>query len=668
MYLRNVELFNWRKFKQVNDVKPGVTVKFQKGLNLLVGENDSGKTAIIDAIRVCLGSNTRDRYYLSEEDFTVGETKLKIVCTFEDLTTKEQAYYFEWLDFTKEFTPSLRIVFEAELYSDMNKLNKIRRSITGGAEDLESPFLEEARQLLATTYLKPLRDASSELSPGYHSRLSQIIQSLPTYSDNSEKTEEILESFSKAYEALRSELDEPVLNPIRETTDVFFDENTPHSASILSKDVKFSELLRKIELKFDEIGSGLGSSNLLFIALELLLLNQPNTIGPRIALVEEIEAHIHPQAQLRIIKHLENDIQNSQSQIILTTHSTTLSSVVSVDKIIMIYKDQTFSMDTNETKLSEDDYKFLDRFLDATKANLFFAKGVIFVEGDAENLLLPTIAEVVGYPLHRYGISIVNVGSLAFKRYSSIFLRKKDPLMLFPVTILTDLDLKPPCYFSDVGVSYIRLSETMVEEISQGLNLNLDELELTNHIFIEKKEIIEKIVRLSRKSKNSENSAEALTTITKQAESLVDNALSNYSETTTCFQEMLDAKQLAIKEKLFDKVENTKVILSTPWTLEHTLLMSSLKNELTDIILNQAYTLIAHREKMKKKWEEIEDELEYATTVYSFFIDKKISKAICAQLLSDKLLTDTNKYKNLITSCPKLNYLVETIKHAGGMS
>ena len=79
-------------------------------------------------------------------------------------------------------------------------------------------------------------------------------------------------------------------------------------------------------------------------------------------------------------------------------------------------------MAESETKLEVEDYEFLERFLDATKSNLFFAKGLIFVEGDAENLLIPAIADLIGYPLHEYGISIVNIGNTAFERYIKIIL------------------------------------------------------------------------------------------------------------------------------------------------------------------------------------------------------------------------------------------------------
>lgn len=95
------------------------------------------------------------------------------------------------------------------------------------------------------------------------------------------------------------------------------------------------------------------------------------------------------------------------------------------------------------TNLEPKHYDYLERFLDATKANLFFAKAVVMVEGDAENILLPTIAECLGRPLYQYGVSIVNVGSTAFLHYAKVFSRKDGQKMGIKAAIITDLDVKP---------------------------------------------------------------------------------------------------------------------------------------------------------------------------------------------------------------------------------
>jgi len=103
-----------------------------------------------------------------------------------------------------------------------------------------------------------------------------------------------------------------------------------------------------------------------------------------------------------------------------------------------------YDLSEGNTGLEKGDYLFLQRFLDATKTNLFFAKGVIMVEGDAENLLIPVVAEIVGYPLEKYGVSIVNVGSTAFLRYSRIFIRgDQEHTIDIPVSVITDCDVQP---------------------------------------------------------------------------------------------------------------------------------------------------------------------------------------------------------------------------------
>ena len=93
--------------------------------------------------------------------------------------------------------------------------------------------------------------------------------------------------------------------------------------------------------------------------------------------------------------------------------------------LIVIKNGNAYPMGSEYTKLEKGDYYFLERFLDSTKANLFFANGIILVEGDAENILLPIIAKKIGKNLSDYGVSIVNVGSVAVLRYSKIFLRKR---------------------------------------------------------------------------------------------------------------------------------------------------------------------------------------------------------------------------------------------------
>ncbi|MDC2887608.1 ATP-dependent nuclease [Psychrosphaera algicola] len=143
-------------------------------------------------------------------------------------------------------------------------------------------------------------------------------------------------------------------------------------------------------------------------------------------MIEEIEAHLHPQTQIRLIEAIQNICEENKIQFILTTHSTSLASKVKLKNLVLCKDGCLYPMGKEYTKLREGDYSFLERFLDSTKSNLFFANGVILVEGDAENIMLPSFAKKLGRELSQHGVSIVNVGSTAFLRYSNIFLRQDE--------------------------------------------------------------------------------------------------------------------------------------------------------------------------------------------------------------------------------------------------
>ena len=187
-------------------------------------------------------------------------------------------------------------------------------------------------------------------------------------------------------------------------------------------------------------GLGLGTKNILYIACELLLLEQ-GTAGNRMLLIEEPEAHIHAQRQLKILKSLQQEAEQNSIQVFVSTHSPLIASVVKLENMLYVQGAKAYSMAEKETKLVESDYRFLERFLDATKSNLFFAKGVVIAEGDAENILLPTVARLLGRDFKDYGVSIVNVGGVGLRRYANIFQRadENSNLLEVPVSCITCL-------------------------------------------------------------------------------------------------------------------------------------------------------------------------------------------------------------------------------------
>ncbi|CFX24718.1 Chromosome segregation protein SMC [Candidatus Filomicrobium marinum] len=454
MYLKELHVTN---FRNVGNGQP-LCVPFQQGLNLIVGENDAGKTGLIDAIRYCLG--TRGQYYerITISDFFCGDgqqsKEFSIRCVFDGLTPDEVGNFAEWLtnipgEDGQPGRSELQVSLTAKLQADESVYPE--RS-TGSGKDVDGKL----REYLQATYLRPLRDASAELRPGRRSRLAQILQTLPEM--RPEKDATVADTLAKIMVDSQKNISDnkTIKNIEKRLREEYLADAALTGTSLLPKlgmGVKFSfeQVIERLQLELHPpngvnlaVNRGLGLDNVLFMCAELLLLQSEATAQLPLLLVEEPEAHLHPQMQSSVIAMLDNQATNRRkAQILLTTHSPLLAGSADPQNVIMIGAGTTFPLSSSHTKLEPGDYKFLRRFLDATKANLFFAKGVVMVEGDAEVLLLPALAEKIGRPFTKHGVSIVNVGTVGFYRYARIFQRQKPPVLPVPVACITDRDVPP---------------------------------------------------------------------------------------------------------------------------------------------------------------------------------------------------------------------------------
>ncbi len=471
MFLSELKIWNFRKYGEIKSDPThelsggsGLHLQFNEHLNILVGENDSGKTAIVDAIKLILLTQSRDFIRISREDFyqsvegneSTRANLFRIQCVFRGLSAEEASHFIEWLGIEKG-ADGKKSFFLKVIMTAKRRGNSIYPETKAGPDSEGSMFYGEARDYLRLTYLKPLRDAENELTPSRNSRLSQILDSHKSFKEK--ETHPLLGIAEKANDDINLFFDgknpdnsshtdlsgQQLVKQINDYLSEFFGEIKNAGFSIA--DIHLKGVLEKLSLKLAANRAGLGSHNLLFIAAELLLLERDEYSGLKLALVEEIEAHLHPQAQLRLIKYLEGltASTSTQFQLILTSHSPNLASEINLKNLIVCYKDKALPMGPDYTLLRKGDYLFLERFLDVSKANLFFARGIIMVEGDAEALLIPTIAEILGYSLVKHGVSVINVGSTAFTRYSKIFQRKnkKNGLHDIPVSVITDADVRP---------------------------------------------------------------------------------------------------------------------------------------------------------------------------------------------------------------------------------
>lgn len=461
MYLSNLKLWNFRKFGSDEDFdleKSHLDLNFNKGVNLLIGENDSGKSAIIDAIKLVLKTHSYEYIKVTKEDFYKNSDRLRIEIIIENLADDEAKNFVEWLGWEKETkTPYLRLIYDVK--RNIKEDYIFPSEVRAGTDENGTPLSAEAREYLKITYLKPLRDAEFELVSRKNSRLSQILMGHEVFKNADDHIliqylKEFNEAITKYFlgeiktDGKFSENDntaKKIKDSIDELIRSFFGDNEKEVEFKITKEEKLKNILEKLDLILkDYINPGLGTLNRIFIASELIHLNRSNWNGLRLGLIEEVEAHLHPQAQLQVIEALQ---KQEKVQLILTTHSPNIGSKIKLENLIICYGKNAFPMGKKYTKLKEEDYKFLERFLDVTKANLFFAKGVILVEGWSEEILLPALAKklkkqrIISKDLTEAGVSIVNVGGTSFFRYAKIFLRKKEPYLDIPVAIITDIDV-----------------------------------------------------------------------------------------------------------------------------------------------------------------------------------------------------------------------------------
>ena len=441
-------------------------IAFSKGLTALVGANDAGKTAIIDALRFALGTSDQDRQRLEDSDFHAGASEIVVVCKFEALNAKDLRAFAEYLTYgvNPGDKPVLYVNWVAENTGESRRGRAYHRIEVRSGKDAAGPTIStEARLLLQATYLRPLRDAEEALTAGRGSRLAQVLRQsalVKSGSDNHDsaiplKDQQLsilgiaklvsdLLAQQKGVANTRGKINETLKNLALYGDKLMSAIRV--SGATASDDSRLRELLEKLDLRLESEGKmGLGSDNLLFMACELLLLGQEE-VGNKLLLIEEPEAHLHAQRQLRVMRALQTQAEEEDIQVIVTTHSPNLASAIDLENLVIVRNRRAFSLAAAETELDSSDRRFLQRFLDVTKANLFFAYAVMIVEGDAENILLPTLAKLIGRDLGERGVSIVNVGGVGLGRYARIFKRRQPNAqgeLGIRVACVTDMDVMP---------------------------------------------------------------------------------------------------------------------------------------------------------------------------------------------------------------------------------
>ncbi len=450
MRLSRVQIKNFRNFKSLNVPLVGNTV--------IIGENRVGKSNFLFALRLVLDLSLPDSArQLKSTDIWDGCTDLNSVVEIHlDFTDfdSDEAILALLTDFrlAEDHTIArLSYVYrkKPEITGDPNSESDYEFKVYGAGDEARGNIPNSVRNKICIELLHALRDAEAELGNWQNSPLRKLLDEAISKVPK-EKMVEVAKAVSDATAQVTGlspiqTLETSLTTKIATLTGPLHDVNAKFGISPTDP----SRLFRSVRMLIDNGKRGiadasLGSANLVLLTLKLAeseWLRAKNDHNFTIMCIEEPEAHLHPHLQRTVFKKLFESSLDQPLSLFMTTHSPNIASVAQLNSIVLLKNENSngtvgYSLAnlTLEPEIMED----LQRYLDTTKAEILFAKGIIFVEGDAEEALMPVFSKSLGINLDDLGISICNVGGVNFDPY----VRFAHSLSI-PFCVITDWDPIP---------------------------------------------------------------------------------------------------------------------------------------------------------------------------------------------------------------------------------
>ena len=503
MYIQKVRVQNFRAFGP-----EGVSFLFDRGINVVIGENNNGKTALVDAIRIAFSCVLYKKdIFFSKTDFHINAAGEKATSAQIDVYLKDvPKNLIEIWDPVQTECGEFHVIFTLERTPAGS--DKVKYRAWGGKCE-GNPLSSDTLEAVNIAYLSALRDATSEMRPSRSSKLAELLETIANtpeerdtlveklrtanqqilQTESLSKTRQIINDnllsieqnllhqkvdlgfvepkFESITASLRSwiiprwhfmELNHPCYDQIKALGSPEYSKPFIHSqenglyidvdALISTKeDLSSTHKEALLSLKkhsFEIFQNGVGYNNLLFISAVLGDMSlAKNGIYANLFLVEEPEAHLHPQLQELILNFFCKKTEQSENiQVIMTSHSPTLVSKIGIKHINLLYENQhmLYNYPLSTATLTNEEADYLEKYLDVTKSQLFFAKGIIFVEGISEAILVPEFAKIIDRPLDMYAVELVNINGVGFSPFAKMIKAPDQNSGFAKASIITDDD------------------------------------------------------------------------------------------------------------------------------------------------------------------------------------------------------------------------------------
>ena len=442
MNIKNITIHNFRNFKDF-------TIDFSEGFQTIIGENNIGKSNLYWAVRLVLDRElSYNARKLELKDFngykkaiTIDDYILISIELYSDKLSSFPTFHtFKTSDTTARVTylyAHKNKFVEAETELEKIELNDYIWRLYAGNTTFELAELIEKSSAITFRdleginlyYIIAFRNINSDLHGSTKSLLSR-------YCESREESEKELESVKTILQNSSTELNKlPFIPNLSETIqqkgfDIagqYF--SFPVAISFLSN--YDADAWSQLNLFFSPGADnnipihilGLGQKNILYLSLFIAELeNSSKQHEINLLLIEEPEAHLHPQLQKILFANL-NGLKTTQ--VFMTSHSTHIASDCDYKNLNVLYKNKDKEVKSftpfKDGLLSDRENKLLKRYLDATRSEMFFASAIIYVEGVGEQFIIPAIAkEVYGINLTEHNISVIPIHSRYFDPFLKI--------------------------------------------------------------------------------------------------------------------------------------------------------------------------------------------------------------------------------------------------------